>query len=97
MILKNLIMNSRELKLLNHLLLMKKMYFQEINYSYYQIIKVNLNLKEKSFMEHLEYIYFFDISIRYIKELNWHIKLVRILNKMINLKVLYIHFDFRIE
>lgn len=70
MTLKNQIMNSRESKLLNHLLLMKKMYFQETNYNYFQIQKVNLNPKEKSFMELLEYIYFFDISIRYIKELN---------------------------
>lgn len=41
-------------------------------------------------MELLESICFFDISIRYIKELNWHIKLVRILSKMINLKVYYL-------
>lgn len=38
-------------------------------------------------MEHKEFIYFLDIFMLYIKEQNWLIKFVRILNKMKNLKV----------
>jgi len=87
MTLKNLIMNCRESKFLNHLLLMNRMCSQEINYNFHPIFRVSISHMVKSFMAHLEYIYLFDISILCIKELNWHIKLVKILIKMKNLKV----------
>lgn len=80
-------MNYKELKCLDHHQLKKMMFFQEINYNRFKIIKIYLNQLERLFMEHKEFIYFLDIFMLYIKELNWLIKFVRILNKMKNLKV----------
>lgn len=61
-------MNYKELKCLDHHLLKKMMFSQEINYNKFKKIKIYLNQLERLFMELKEFTYFLDIFMLYIKE-----------------------------